>query len=318
MWSATQLDVGVLAAADRDQQVALGDDARRRRLGVADQRRAGPLLDHQLRRPRAACATARRSASISDIPSLTCICVLLSASRCRDSADRLKTTRIASASTARFRGRLRHIDSGPPRSRMHSRLSTHPPAARPRRPGGRRRGRVRLRDDAAPTSTRGRTLFVQKCGVCHTLAAGRDDRRRSAPTSTTPSPRRARPARAATRSKGSSRRRSSTRARATATPPSRCRRDVVTGQDLDDVAAYVGDVRRRARRGAAGSAGRPRRPGLRQQRLRRLPHARRRRARAASPAPNLDEVLPGQTRGDGRRSRSSTRTRKSPRATRPT
>ena len=71
--------------------------------------------------------------------------------------------------------------------------------------------------------------------------------------------------------------------------------DIVTGQDLDDVAAYVGRWA-----GVPGAAppegpGRPGRPGLRQQRLRRLPHPGRRRSRAATVGPNLDEVLPGQT-----------------------
>ena len=63
---------------------------------------------------------------------------------------------------------------------------------------------------------------------------------RSAPTSTTPSPPRAQRARTAKRSKASSRPRSSTRARATTTPPSRCRPTSSSGQDLEDVAAYVG------------------------------------------------------------------------------
>ena len=69
---------------------------------------------------------------------------------------------------------------------------------------------------------------------------GRHDAPRSAPTSTTPSPRRGQPARAATRSKAWSRPRSSTRGRATATRRSRCPPTSSTGQDLDDVAAYVG------------------------------------------------------------------------------
>ena len=83
-------------------------------------------------------------------------------------------------------------------------------------------------------------LFVQKCGVCHALAQA-GTTAQSAPTSTTPSPPRAKSATTATRSKGSSRRRSSTRAETTATPRVSMPADIVTGQDLDDVAAYVGE-----------------------------------------------------------------------------
>ena len=92
--------------------------------------------------------------------------------------------------------------------------------------------------------------------------------------------------------------------------------DIVTGQDLDDVAAYVGEYA--GVPGAAPPEGprRPRRPGLRQQRLRRLPHLRRRRiGRRHRPEPRRSPARPD--RRDDRRDRSSTRTKRSPRATRP-
>ena len=70
--------------------------------------------------------------------------------------------------------------------------------------------------------------------------------------------------------------------------------DVVSGQDLEDVAAYVGMYAGVPGAAPPQVAGRARRPGLRRQRLRRLPHPRRRRS-GGTTGPDLNEVLPGQT-----------------------
>ena len=87
---------------------------------------------------------------------------------------------------------------------------------------------------------RGRVLFIEKCGTCHTMAQAGHDRRRSAPTSTTPSP----PARAA--GEGGDTIEGVVEAQVEFPRPSNDNpavsmpADIVTGQDLEDVAAYVG------------------------------------------------------------------------------
>ena len=62
-----ELGVRVLAVADREQDVALGDDARARRLGIDDDRGADAALGHRRAPPGAACGPAPPSA-----PSCSC------------------------------------------------------------------------------------------------------------------------------------------------------------------------------------------------------------------------------------------------------
>ena len=68
--------------------------------------------------------------------------------------------------------------------------------------------------------------------------------------------------------------------------------EIVSGQDLDDVAAYVGMYAGVPGAAPPEGARRPRRPGLRQQRLRRLPHPRRRQIGRRRPAPTSTKSCP--------------------------
>ena len=128
---------------------------------------------------------------------------------------------------------------------------------------------------------------------------------------------RAKPARTTTRSKAWSRPRSSTRARATDNPAVSMPADIVTGQDLEDVAAYVGLYA-----GVPGAAP-PKVPGGPGAQVfanngcggcHTLAAAK----SGGMTGPNLDEVLPGQSdamiHDVDRRPQQS----RSPRATRPT
>ena len=92
--------------------------------------------------------------------------------------------------------------------------------------------------------------------------------------------------------------------------------DIVNGQDLDDVAAYVGEWA-----GVPGAAP-PKVPGGPGAQVFANNGCGSCHTFAAAESggvtgPNLDEVLPGQTRCDDRRIDRRTRTPKSPRATRP-
>ena len=92
--------------------------------------------------------------------------------------------------------------------------------------------------------------------------------------------------------------------------------NIVEGQDLDDVAAYVGDVGRRARRGAARRS--PAAPAPRSSPTTAAAAATSspRPTPAAPPARTSTKSSPGQSRRRSTRT-SSTRTKSSPRATRP-
>ena len=228
----------------------------------------------------------------SDIPSLTCICALLSLGL-RVRANRLKPTRARGADST-LCGRPRHIDSGRASRRpMPKPLEPHPPAARPRRPGGRRAGRLRLRDDHRRRRARPRPLHPEMRHLPR-AGAGGDDRQIGPDLDH---------AFAAARAAGEDGDTIEGVVKAQVeyprpsndNPAVSMPADIVTGQDLEDVAAYVGKWA-----GVPGAAppegpGRPGRPGLRQQRLRRLPHPRRGRSRRRRSGPNLDEVLPGQS-----------------------
>ena len=147
---------------------------------------------------------------------------------------------------------------------------------------------------------RGRVLFIQKCGVCHALA--------QAGTTAQIGPN-LDDAFAAAREAGEDGDTIEGVVKAqveyprpnNGNPAVSMPADIVTGQDLDDVAAYVGEctpacpARRRRRcpaapaprsspTTAAAAATRSQRPNS-----------------GGVTGPNLDEVLPGQTRGDDRR-----------------
>ena len=154
--------------------------------------------------------------------------------------------------------------------------------------------RLRLRHEHAPTTQRGRVLFIQKCGICHAMAeagttaqigpdlddafaaaraageGGDNDRRRRQGAGRVPAAEQRQPGGL---DAGRHRQRPGPRGRR------RLRRH----------------VRRRARRGAARrcrAAPAPRSsPTTAAAAATRSP----RRTRAASPGPNLDEVLPGQS-----------------------
>ena len=308
-----QLDVGVLAAADRDQQVALGDDPRRRRLGVADQRGPGSLLDHHRGGLAQRVRRARRSATPpTSRPSPAS--AASSRRRYRDSADRRKTTPIATPDRTLSR-RPRHIDSGPPPAvceaprNSSARCSSSPPwpASSWPRPAAER---------PAPTPTRGRVLFVAE------VRRLPHPRRRRDHGPDRPRPRRRLRRRPRSRREQRHDRRDRQGPGREPAPGQRQPGGLDAGRHRQRPGPrrrrrLRRQVRRRARRGAAESARRPRRPGLRQQRLRRLPHASPPPNRAASPAPTSTKSCPARARRWST-SRSSTRTSRSPRATRRT
>ena len=273
-----QLDVGVLAGAERDQDVALGDDPGRRQLVVADQRRAGALLDHHRRRLAQGVRRADRQDHLRHpVPHLHLRPPL--AASLRVSANRLKPTR-PPARDRPLSGGARHIDSGALRAACQASRNS----IRPLLVLAALAAVVVAASGCGTTTadtTRGRVLFIAEVRHLPHPGPGGDDGRRSAPTSTTPSPPPAKPARTATRSKAI------VKAQVEYPRPEQRRPG---GLDAGRHRQRPGPrrrrrlrrhVRRRARRGAAEGARRPRRPGLRQQRLRRLPHARRRRNRAA-------------------------------------
>ena len=88
---------------------------------------------------------------------------------------------------------------------------------------------------------RGQQLFSSRCGTCHTLAAAGTMARR-APTSTPPSPPLERGAWTPTRSPGSSRRRWRDPRPPSQNPSVTMPPELASGQDLNDIAAYVGSV----------------------------------------------------------------------------
>ena len=199
----------------------------------------------------------------------------------------------------RFSERSRHIDSGAPRAAYDQAPDPHPPAARARRSGRRRAARLGLRDEHRRRRPRARPLHPEVRRLPRTRR-GRDDGDRSAPTSTKPSPPRAKRARAAKRSKAWSKPRSSRRGRATATPPSRCppRRRGPGPRRRRRLRRHV-RRRARARRRPRSRAGRARRSSPTTAAAAATPWRRPR--PAATTGPNLDEVLPGPEHGDDRR-----------------
>ena len=169
-----QLTSGSSPAADRDQQVALGDDARRRRLRIADRGRPGPFstifaggLAQRVR-------TADGQLDLEDPLLHPHTRLLLSASVPEQSAIEARRTESTRLSTP-FRRGLATADSGPAPPAEMQQPTAPSAAARSRRPGGlvvaaSGRGTTERRHDP------GRVLRAEM-RVCHTLSqAGRRPR----------------------------------------------------------------------------------------------------------------------------------------------
>ena len=307
-----QLGVRILAAPEREQDVALGDDARHRRLVVCDQRRADPLLGHlHGRLAQRVRGTNRENHLRHPVPYLH----LPSSFEVSRRANRLKRTRRRAPGKRVFAG-PRRIDSRAPRAACICPChTTRPRRPCPRRLGGDRARCRRLRHEQGRRA-RGRVLFVQKCGVCHTLA--------QAGTTAQIGPN-LDGAFAAARAAGEGGQTIEGIVKAqveyprpsNANPAVSMPADIVTGRDLEDVAAYVGRYAGLPGAAPPKEARRPRRAGLRQQRLRRLPHARRgRRRRGRRPEPRRSPAR-AERRDDRGIDRRPER-RRSRRATRPT
>ena len=166
----------------------------------------------------------------------------------------------------------------------------------------------------SPDIARGRVLFGIKCGVCHTLAAAdtAGDRRAEPRRRLRRGPRSAASTRR--RSKGSSRHRSTTRAPRTATLPPRCpptppRAPTSTTSPPTSASTPATGTKPPEAEGGAGEQVFAKNGcgGC---------HTLAAANSGGATGPDLDEVLPGQRKRKSK-NRSSTRKRKSPRATRP-
>ena len=131
-WSATCSASRSSPAPTDVEDVALGEDARARRLGIDDDRRRRPAFGHQLAPPGAACGPVRRSApSRASPPHLHCRylrCRLQRSVACITGATRRRECRRANSAQCRRRdSSSRRVCV---RRRVHAANHHHPPSAR--------------------------------------------------------------------------------------------------------------------------------------------------------------------------------------------